>query len=97
MNYELTQNYPNPFNPSTTIRFSVAESALINLSVFNSLGEKIEELVNEVKEPGVYTVEFSAKGGSASGGNAYNLASGTYIYRITANDFTQTKKMMLIK
>ncbi len=72
MNYELSQNYPNPFNPSTTIRFSVSESSFINLSVFNSLGEKIEELVNEDKEPGVHTIEF----------NAQNLPSGTYIYTI---------------
>jgi len=87
MNYELSQNYPNPFNPSTTISFAVLESSLINLSVFNSLGEKIEELVNEVKEPGVHTIEFNAK----------DLSSGTYFYRIHVNDFTQIKKMVLVK
>ncbi len=85
--FELSQNYPNPFNPSTTIRFSVLESSAINLSIFNFLGEKIEDLVNEVKEPGIHTVEF----------NADNLPSGTYIYRINTNNYTQTKKMILIK
>jgi len=87
MNYELSQNYPNPFNPSTTIRFSVSESSFINLSIFNALGEKIEELVNEDKEPGVHTIEFFAQ----------NLPSGTYFYTINSNDYTNTKKMILVK
>ena len=87
MNYELSQNYPNPFNPSTTIRFSLLESNPVNLSIFNSLGEKVEEVVNEVKEPGVHTIEFSAQ----------DLPSGTYFYRIQVNGFTQIKKMILLK
>jgi hypothetical protein len=91
INFDLKQNYPNPFNPSTTIGFSVTESSFINLSVYNSVGEKIGELVNEVKEPGIHTVEFTAE--SSTG----QLASGTYIYRLQANDYTQIKKMILIK
>jgi len=98
MNYELSQNYPNPFNPSTTIRFSVLESSFINLSIFNSLGEKIEELVNEVKEPGVHTIEFYAE--SANGG----LSSGIYFYKLQAvptgrqaGNFVETKKMVLLR
>jgi hypothetical protein len=91
INYELSQNYPNPFNPSTTIRFSVTEISFINLSIYNTLGEKVEELVNEVKEPGIHTVEFNAETSTGQ------LASGTYIYRLQANDFTQIKKMILIK
>jgi len=87
MNYELSQNYPNPFNPSTTIRFSLLASNPVNLSIFNSLGEKVDELVNEVKEPGVHTLEFSAQ----------DLPSGTYFYRIQVNGFTQIKKMILLK
>lgn len=87
INFELSQNYPNPFNPSTTIRFSVSESSFINLSIFNPLGEKIEELVNEVREPGIHTIEF----------NAGELPSGTYFYRIKTANFTNTKKMILIK
>jgi len=87
MNYELSQNYPNPFNPSTTIRFTISESSFINLSIFNALGEKIEELVNEDKEPGIHTIEF----------NAQYLPSGTYFYKIQTPDFVQTNKMILVK
>ena len=87
MNYELSQNYPNPFNPSTTIRFSVSESSMTNLSIFNSLGEKVEELINEVKEPGLYTVEFNAK----------DFRSGIYFYKLQSDNFNNTKKMILVK
>jgi hypothetical protein len=87
VNFELSQNYPNPFNPSTTIKFSVNEVSFINLTVYNSLGEKVEQLVNEVNEPGVHTVEFRADG----------LASGIYFYRIQAENYTQTMKMILTK
>jgi len=87
MNYDLSQNYPNPFNPSTTIRFTLLESSFINLSIFNALGEKIEELVNEDKEPGIHTIEFNAK----------DLPSGTYFYTINSNGYANTKKMILLK
>jgi hypothetical protein len=87
ISYRLFQNYPNPFNPSTTIRFSVLESSFINLSIFNSLGEKIEELVNEVMEQGMHTIEFYAE----------DLSSGTYFYKIQTPNFTQTKKIILLK
>jgi hypothetical protein len=85
--YELSQNYPRPFNPSTSIRFSLTESSFINLTIFNSLGEKIEELVNEVKKHGIHTTEFNAK----------DLPSGSYIYRLRASNFTQIEKMILVK
>lgn len=85
--YELSQNYPNPFNPITTISFTISSAKQVKLSVFNSIGEKVEDLVNEVKEAGTYTVNF----------NAQNLPSGTYYYRIQTNDYTQTKKMILLK
>lgn len=85
--FNLSQNYPNPFNPSTTIEYSVSEQSLINLTIYNSLGEKIKELVNEEKAPGVYIVEF----------NGQDLSSGTYIYRIQSGNYVSTKKMILIK
>ena len=85
--YELAQNYPNPFNPSTTIRFSLPTESQVNLSIFNILGEKVSELKNEVMKPGYYTVEFDAS----------TLASGIYIYRIQAESFIQSKKMILMK
>ncbi|MBE0572624.1 MAG: T9SS type A sorting domain-containing protein [Ignavibacteriaceae bacterium] len=85
--FELFQNYPNPFNPSTTIKFSVPKESQINLSVFNILGEQVKELKNELMKPGNYEVNFDAS----------MLASGIYFYRIQANAFVQTKKMILVK
>jgi len=85
--FELSQNYPNPFNPVTTIQFSVPESGNVKLIVYNLLGEQVTELVNGIKEAGVYSLNF----------NAENLNSGMYIYRMETNGFVQLKKMTLIK
>ncbi|MDA3861576.1 MAG: T9SS type A sorting domain-containing protein [Melioribacteraceae bacterium] len=85
--YELGQNYPNPFNPSTVIKFSLPESRLVSLKVFNILGEEVATLVNEMRSVGNYEVSFDAS----------NLTTGMYIYRIQSGEFTSTKKMMLIK
>jgi len=85
--YELGQNYPNPFNPSTTINFSIPESGLVTLKVFNILGQEVAELVNNVKSAGNYEVSFDAS----------NLTSGMYIYKIQAGKFSSTRKMMLLK
>ena len=87
VSYELYQNYPNPFNPNTLIKFSIAKETQVNLIVFNILGEKVQELKNEIMKPGHYEVEF----------NALSLASGIYLYKIYAGDFVQTKKMVLLK
>jgi hypothetical protein len=95
--YQLYQNYPNPFNPSTTIKYSLPEDGFVKLSVYNMLGEEVAVLVNTQRKAGKYEVNFSTKGGSASGGNAYNLSSGVYIYRIEAANFTASKKMVLMK
>jgi hypothetical protein len=95
--YSLYNNYPNPFNPTTTIRFDIPEVTNVELAVYNILGQKVKSLIsNETRNPGRYEVSFSAKGGSASGGNA-SLASGVYIYRLTTQNFSQSKKMLLIK
>jgi len=85
--YELGQNYPNPFNPSTVIKFSLPESGLVTLKVFNILGQEIMTLVNEVRAVGNYEVSFDAS----------NLTTGMYVYRIESGEFTATKKMMLVK
>ena len=95
--YTLSQNFPNPFNPSTTIKFTIPEESNVKLQVYNSIGEQIVTLVDEVKNAGDYEIEFSAKGRSASGGNAYNLPSGIYFYRLESGKFTSIKKMILIK
>lgn len=85
--YALAQNYPNPFNPSTSIEFVLAQTGFVNLSVFNLLGEKVAELVNEVKESGNHSLSFDAS----------KLSSGTYIYRLSVNGNVISKKMTLVK
>ena len=93
--YELAQNYPNPFNPSTKIRYTIPSVTLsrgegsvsVQLKVFDILGNEVVTLVNEEKEPGIYEVEFSAT----------NLASGIYICCLSASEFTDTKKMVLLR
>lgn len=85
--FVLEQNYPNPFNPVTTIKFSLPESGNVNLTIYNLLGEKVAEPVNEFKNAGVHTVNF----------NASELNSGVYIYKIESNGFVQSRKMTLIK
>ena len=95
--YSLQQNYPNPFNPTTTIGFGVQNKSNIRITILNAIGEVVAILLNEEREPGFHQVEFSAKGGSASGGNAYNLPSGVYFYRLQTGDYTSVKKMILLK
>lgn len=85
--FKIEQNYPNPFNPSTVIRFSVPENSNVSLKIYDTLGKEIITLLNEDKDAGWYDVHFDASG----------LASGVYLYRITAGSFISTKKMTLIK
>ena len=85
--YELDQNFPNPFNPSTTIRFSVPSSEFVSLRIYNSIGEKVAELVNQVLPAGIYNVNW----------NAENVSSGVYFYKIEAGSFINTKKMILLR
>ncbi len=84
---ELYQNHPNPFNPSTQINFVLANAGLVNISVYNALGQKVTELVNTNMNAGNHNVEF----------NANNFASGFYFYRLETSSFSQTRKMLLIK
>ncbi|MCE1163886.1 MAG: T9SS type A sorting domain-containing protein [Bacteroidetes bacterium] len=86
-NYLLHQNYPNPFNPVTKIRYEVPKAGIINLSVYDILGRKIVTLVNENQSAGVYESDF----------NASSLAGGIYFYRLTAEGYGETKKMIVIK
>ena len=83
----LKQNYPNPFNPTTTIEFELDKTTFTKLTVFDVLGRKVRELVNEIRPAGTNTIEF----------NATNLASGVYLYRLEANGVVQTKRLTLIK
>ncbi|MDH3268066.1 MAG: choice-of-anchor B family protein [Ignavibacteria bacterium] len=85
--FVLNQNYPNPFNPSTNIKFSLPNSSYTNLSVYNLVGEKVSELVNEVLPEGEYNLRFDGA----------NLPSGIYIAKLSSESFRQTIKMTLLK
>ena len=85
--YELFNNYPNPFNPTTQIKYQIPDAGLVTLKLYDVLGNEVIELVNEVKNSGVYSVEF----------NAENLASGVYIYKLSVNSFVDIKKMVLLR
>ncbi|MFH0733431.1 MAG: T9SS type A sorting domain-containing protein [bacterium] len=91
--YQLLQNYPNPFNPSTVINYQVAEVGLVSLKVYDILGKEITTLVNEEKTPGAYQVTFNAK----TANNVKELSSGVYFYTLKTGNFTETKKMILIR
>jgi len=95
--YELFDNYPNPFNPLTKIVYQIPEKGNVTLKVYDMLGKEVTTLVEEYRNEGRYEVEFSAIGGSASGGDAGNLASGIYIYQLRVNNYIATKKMILMK
>ena len=85
--FSLSQNYPNPFNPSTTIAFDLPKSTKVTLKVFNILGEEVATLVSDRPSAGSYSYEWDAS----------SLASGVYIYRLQADGFVQTRKMILMK
>jgi len=85
--YKLNQNYPNPFNPSTVISYAIPKSGIVNLKIFNVLGQLVRTLVNQSQLAGTHQVTF----------NANSLSSGVYFYSLTVDNFTSVKKMMLIK
>jgi hypothetical protein len=85
--YSLSQNYPNPFNPVTSINYAIPKQGLVTLKIYDVLGREITTLVNDVKNPGYYTVDF----------NASSFGSGVYFYKITSNSFTDIKRMILVK
>ena len=87
VSYSLSQNYPNPFNPNSTIKFKIKDSKFVSLKVYDEMGREVTSLVNEKLQPGEYEVKFDGS----------NLASGMYYYRLNAGDFSETKKMILIK
>ena len=89
--FELSQNYPNPFNPTTNIRYRLPTKSEVKIEIYNILGHKVATLVNEIREPGVHTVNWDAS----------FMASGLYLYQIlieneSGQKFLQQKKMMLI-
>jgi len=85
--FKLFQNYPNPFNPNTIIRFQIKESRMVSLKVYDILGKEIVTLVNEKLKAGDYEIPFSNN----------QIPSGAYFYKLTSGDFTETKRMVLLK
>jgi len=83
----LFQNYPNPFNPGTNIRYQIINNSYITLKIFDILGKEIAALVNEKQNAGIYNIEWDAE----------NYSSGIYFYKLTADGFTDIKKMVLLK
>jgi len=90
--YELGQNMPNPFNPNTVIVFAVPRPSEVRVEVFNVLGQKVKTLANEFSKAGYKRVEWDG-----TDDNGSSVASGVYLYRMTAGDFSETKKMLLLK
>jgi len=90
--FKLMQNFPNPFNPVTKIKFSVAKSEFVNITVFDMLGRVVTVLVNEKLSPGNYDVDWNASRGGSS-----TFPSGAYVCRMSSGSFTETKTMILVK
>ena len=90
--YALEQNYPNPFNPTTELDYSLPAASDVKIEIFNVLGQRVNTLVNQEMPAGYHKVTWY--GDNADGAA---VASGVYFYRITANNFSQTRKMMLLK
>jgi hypothetical protein len=85
--YSLSQNYPNPFNPITTINYSIPKINHVSIIVYNAIGEEVVRLVDKVQSIGNYHVIF----------NGNSISSGVYFYQIKAGEYSETKKMLLIK
>jgi hypothetical protein len=89
--YKLNQNYPNPFNPSTTITYFLPKAELVDLTIYDMLGNKIETIVNEYEDAGHHFVKFDTANLNSA------LTSGVYIYKIEAGEYSNSKKFMLLK
>jgi len=92
VDYSLSQNYPNPFNPTTSVNFSIPQDGFVTIKIFDMLGQEITTLFSGNAQKGNYTLNWNGKD---SHGNS--ISSGSYIYRMTSGDYTQSKKMLLLK
>ena len=85
--FKLLQNFPNPFNPTTVISYYIPHNSYVEIKVYDLLGKMVKRLLNELQTSGKHTVEF----------NGNKFSSGIYFYTITAGDFSEAKKMLLLK
>ena len=92
LSFRLHQNYPNPFNPVTTLRYDLPENGLVNITIYDMLGNVITELVNEVQNSGYKSIQWNA-----TNNQGQPVSTGVYLYSIEVGDFRQTKKMILLK
>ncbi len=90
--YELFQNYPNPFNPVTTIKYQIAQTNIVTLEIYNALGQKVRTLVSRQQTAGTHIVDWNGRNDQGQ-----PVASGMYIYRLTTQNFTKIRKMILLK
>jgi len=88
-NYSLSQNYPNPFNPSTKINFTLPKNSNVSLKIYNASGKEVASVINDRRDAGNYEITFDAA--------KYGIASGTYFYTLTSDNFSETRKMLLVK
>ena len=91
-NFKLEQNYPNPFNPGTTIGYNLPNKASVKLAIYDIRGRKVATLVEQIQDAGTNTVKWNGKDDSGR-----SVAAGVYFYRIHANDFVQTSKMVVVR
>lgn len=92
LTFDLKQNYPNPFNPSTVIAYQIPQSEFVTLEIYNSIGEKVRTLVDGTQETGFYQVQWDGKNNSGN-----QLSSGVYLYRLSAGNYTNVMKMVLLR
>ena len=90
--FSLHQNYPNPFNPTTTLRYDLNKGGLVNVTIYDMLGNAINQLVNEVQNSGYKSIQWNATNNQGE-----PVSAGVYLYKIQAGDFVDTKKMILLK
>ncbi len=92
VSFSLDQNYPNPFNPSTTITFSLPVRSDVKLTVYNLLGQEVKQLINGIMPSGHHVIEWNGKNSAGK-----QVSTGAYLYRLTAGDYVETRKMLLLK
>ena len=91
-NFYIHQNYPNPFNPTTTIKYQLPEISVVNISIYDMLGNLVKTLVNTSEPPGIKSIQWNATNNQGE-----PVSAGVYLYKIQTGDFVDTKKMILLK